>query len=231
MYHFGRDTTSNVDTISLCLQRTISFTSFAPCKRDPVYLFWVRFLPPASEGWGRYFFHRCVCPPGVGSKWSLVPAPFPCLWSHVLSGGGGTPVLSLILSKVLSGGGDPLVVARGRGYPQPGWVLPLPGQGVAPFLSAQNQDGCVVQAVCLLRSRRRTFLCWLNTHLCNVFTLSGVRTETDTGTKTTIGDNPSQLLSWFRCNVKASIHFHTTHFSLVSVPVSVTVSVNTPWSF
>ena len=55
------------------------------------------------------------------------------------------------------------------------------------------------------------------------------RTETGTWTGTrTIRENRSLRLSWFRCNVKASTLFHTTHLIPVPVPVWVPVNVNAP---
>ena len=41
-------------------------------------------------------------------------------------------------------------------------------------------------------------------------------------------DNRFRSLSWYRCNAKASIPFHTTHLFPVPVLVSVLPSVNTP---
>ena len=61
-----------------------------------------------------------------------------------------------------------------------------------------------------------------------VFILSGAGTETDTGAKTRrMGNNRYRPLSWFRCNVKTSTQFHTTH--LLQVPVPVTVMVRLHW--
>ena len=113
-----------------------------------------------------------VCGPR-SLPWSLVPCPFL----------GDTPLLSLVLSKILSyflpEGGDTavlsLVLPRGEGCPnseqghtaspspaRTGGISP-PGQdrGTLPH-TAQNHDGCATRAVCFLRSRRRTFL--FNTH-------------------------------------------------------------------
>ena len=42
-----------------------------------------------------------------------------------------------------------------------------------------------------------------------------------------MGDNRSWYVFWFRCNVKASTQFLTTHFFSVPVPFSVLASVNT----
>ena len=57
---------------------------------------------------------------------------------------------------------------------------------------------------------------------CGVFTLSRTGTKTGTGTGTrTMEDNRSSLLSWFRCNVKVSTQFLTTHLFQVPVPISV----------
>ena len=101
--------------------------------------------------------------------WSLVPCPF-CHWTCPTSGGGGgggTPVLSLVLSF---GGGTLLLslLLPREGVQQPEIGVP-PGQdrrypfpsqdgGNPPPPTAKNQDDCAARAVCLLRSRRRTFL-------------------------------------------------------------------------
>ena len=92
------------------------------------------FLPPASEGWGRYYFHRCLSIHTCGGYpsprifQSLVPGPFQ---------GGGTPVL-----------------AKGRGYflpqlgqdrdtPQPGqdWGTPLGRTGLGHLPPARTWLG------------------------------------------------------------------------------------------
>ena len=65
----------------------------------------VVFLPPASEGWGRYCFHRCLSlNKGKGYHCSLVPGLWSQVlsrrrrrgtsgfWSHVLSGVRGQPI-------------------------------------------------------------------------------------------------------------------------------------------
>ena len=54
-----------------------------------------------------------------------------------------------------------------------------------------------------------------------VFTLCRTGTERGPGNRTrTMGNNRFQSLSWFRCNVKVSIQFHTTYSFLVPLPVS-----------
>ena len=59
-----------------------------------------------------------------------------------------------------------------------------------------------------------------------VFTLSGTENKTGTGTRaTTMGDGGPWPLSCFRCNMKASAKFHTTHLFPVPVPISVSDSV------
>ena len=135
----------------------------------------------ASEGWGRYCFHRCVHT-RVGASQSLVPyqvcgprsfvgctpipGSFPGLWSQVISG--VTPVLA---------GGTPVL-----GYPQPDrtgvppsqdkvtpnweWGSPQLGIGYHPGwhwgtpLQDRTAYGVLAMqhAVCLLRSHRGTFL-------------------------------------------------------------------------
>ena len=46
----------------------------------------ILFLPPASEGWGRWCFHRCLSVHlGGGGGVTPVPGSFPGLWSQVLS--------------------------------------------------------------------------------------------------------------------------------------------------
>ena len=79
-------------------------------------------LPPTSEGWVRYCFHRCVSVytqkgypsprffprslvPGPSQGGTLVPGSFPGHWSQVLSG--GTPALA----------GGYLSPSQGMGYP------------------------------------------------------------------------------------------------------------------
>ena len=62
-----------------------------------------KYLPPASEGWGKYCFHRCVSvhkgtrvPQSQvlslvsGPRTFPVPGSFPCFWSRSFPG--GTPV-------------------------------------------------------------------------------------------------------------------------------------------
>ena len=68
------------------------------------------YLPPASEGWGRYCFHKCVCWGGGGTTWSLFLGAFSGLRSF-RGWGGGCQSLSLLLS-----GGYPNL---GQGYPTP----------------------------------------------------------------------------------------------------------------
>ena len=82
----------------------------------------------------------CVCQQ-ERYPWSLIPGPFPVLWSHVLSGGYPSPVTGSVQSPV---------AGRAGRYPNL-------GRGVPPC-TGQNQDGCAVRAVYLLYSRRRTFL-------------------------------------------------------------------------
>ena len=114
----------------------------------------------------------------AGGGYLMVPGP----WSQVpslVSGPrsflrGDTPVLSLVLPSPVLGlarlGGTPLARTGGRGVTIcPGQAVggvPNLVQGVSPPLhqdrgvppTAQNQDGCAARALCLLRSRRRTFL-------------------------------------------------------------------------
>ena len=68
-------------------------------------------LPPASGGWGRYCFHRCVF---VSAEYPMVSGPIPLPWSLVpcpfWCGGGGylSPVTGPVQSHVL---------VSARGYP------------------------------------------------------------------------------------------------------------------
>ena len=64
-----------------------------------------------------------------------------------------------------------------------------------------------------------------------ILSRTGIVTGAETGTRTMV-DNRSQPMSWFRCNVKGSAQFHTIYLFLVSVPISVQASVNTPlWMY
>ena len=63
----------------------------------------------------------------------------------------------------------------------------------------------------------------------DVFILN--RTGAETGTRTwtrPMGVNRSGSLSWFKCNVKVSTQFHTTHLFPVPVSVSVLAGMSTP---
>ena len=94
-------------------------------------------LPPASEGWGRYCFHRCV---------------------SVHTGGGGVPQ-----AQVFSQVTGPRSFPR-RGYPYPRAAPPGPGQnnractcysaGGIPL--AFTQEDCLVCSVLFFCS-----ICWL----------------------------------------------------------------------
>ena len=84
-------------------------------------------LPPASEGWGRYYFHRCL---SVHRSGTPVPGSFPGLWSLVLSQGvPRSQVLSLVPGPPWSfPGGTPIPAVGGTpemiGYPLAGTGVP-----------------------------------------------------------------------------------------------------------
>ena len=121
------------------------------------------FLPPASEGWGRQCFHRYLSVHTQGLPQSQVLS----LVSGPRSFPGSTPVLAGwvpldchtpsqdrtgVLPQLGQDWGTPLA-RTGQGYPTPSgpkWCTPQPGQ--------QSEYLLCGGAVCLLRSRRRTFL-------------------------------------------------------------------------
>ena len=107
-------------------------------------------LPPASKGWGRYCFHRCVsvhrgCP---SPRWGGLPQSWP--------GGTGVP---------LQPGQDWIPPARTGVPPWPGqdWGTPQPGQGY-PLPQDRTVEWALPMrwAVYLLHSHRRTFLFHFN---------------------------------------------------------------------
>ena len=72
-------------------------------------------LPPASEGWGKYCFHRCLSVHTEGG--TPVPGSFLGLWSQVLSGA----TLVLAGGYPSPGRGDTPVLAEGFLSPGQGW--------------------------------------------------------------------------------------------------------------
>ena len=124
-------------------------------------------LPPASERWEKVIFSVCQSTPGAGGggdtpvpgsflgpfggRGTLVPGSFPGHWSQVLSGGvpqswpGGYPSQA--------GGGDTTVMAGGQDG-----VPPSQGGVPPPWDSTSERALATRRAVCLLRSRRMTFL-------------------------------------------------------------------------
>ena len=121
-----------------------------------------RFLQPASEGCREVIFSLCV------SVHSSRGVPHPADW------GGGTPFPGLDRGVPHpadeGGGGNPfpgldrgVPLLRQGGYPTwegvPPWQgVPPPLAGVPPPHQTSTACTCYTAAVCLLRSRRRTFL-------------------------------------------------------------------------
>ena len=110
------------------------------------------FLPPASEGWGKIMFSVCshlggggVSPAGGGGFRSVQP---------VGGGGGGSGPASR------GGGGQVQPAGGGQVQPAGGGSGPASrGGGSGPASKGGGSASCaLLRAVCLLRSRRRTFL-------------------------------------------------------------------------
>ena len=102
------------------------------------------FLPPASEGWGRYCFHRCV-----SVHWrrgSPVPGSFPGLWSQILSAGTVVPgSFPGLWSQILSQGVPQFQVLSQVSGPKsfPGWGYHSPRwPGLSRVGVPQSQPGC-----------------------------------------------------------------------------------------
>ena len=111
----------------------------------------IQLLPTASEGWGKYCFHRCLLStPGGGG--TPVPGSFPGPFGW--GGGYPSPGQGVLQSQQ---GGSPVIAGR---VPQ----IPLPlsqdrtGLSPTPRYRTAKRTLATWWAVCLLRSRRRTFL-------------------------------------------------------------------------
>ena len=94
-------------------------------RKSSLYVWDNTLLPPASEGWGRYCFHRCVSvhrEGGEGHPCSLVPGPF--LGERVAQ---SDPRIEVPLRQP----------GPGQGYPIP---CPGPGQGYLPSWTGHATD-------------------------------------------------------------------------------------------
>ena len=108
-------------------------------------------LPPGSEGWGRYCFHRYLSVHTRGGGGRVSPSPSHNTSTGPMSFPGGYP--TDWSSQVPSGGAYPSPRSL-LGYPVPrDGVPPSTRDGVSPAPRIGQQ-----RTVCLLRSRRRTFL-------------------------------------------------------------------------
>ena len=111
--------------IGVCVRNIMSVWSATERRHRALLPHMGILLPPASKGWGRYCFHRCLSKPGGGTP---LPGFFPGHWSQVLSG--GTTVLGSFpgyWSQVLSGG-----------YPNMGYP-PSQNWGTPPRTEQQSE--------------------------------------------------------------------------------------------